>query len=52
MKEKINDIEVNGKYKNIRDIYQGIRVHEIGFQARLNILGDENGDIVADPKVF
>ena len=31
-------------------MYQGIRVHKKGFQARANILRDENGDVVADPK--
>ena len=32
LKEKINDIEVNRKHNNIRDMYQGIRVHNKGFQ--------------------
>ena len=43
-------MEVNEKQKNIRHIYQGIRVHKEGFQTRANILKDENGDVVADPK--
>ena len=41
MKEKINDIEVTGKSKNIRYIYHGIRVHKKGFQGRGNVLRDE-----------
>ena len=41
---------MNVKHKNIREMYQGIRVHKKGFQARENILRYENGDVVADPK--
>ena len=31
-------------------MYQGIRVYKKEFQARTNILMDENGEVVADPK--
>ena len=31
-------------------MYQGIRVHKKGIQARANIWKDENGDVVADNK--
>ena len=37
MLERENDMEVNGKNKNIRDMYQEIRFHKRGFQARANI---------------
>ena len=40
LKEKINDMEVNGKNKNIIDMYQGVRVHKKVYQARANILRD------------
>ena len=43
-------MKVNGENKNIWDKYQGIRVHKKGYQARADILRDENGDVVVDPK--
>ena len=43
-------MESAGENKNIREMYQGIRVCKTGFQARTNILRDKYGDVVADPK--
>ena len=37
------------KNKNTKDMYQGIRVIRKGFSQN-NILRDENGNVVADPK--
>ena len=50
MLQRENYMEVNGKNKNIRDVYQGIRVQKKGFLARANILRDENGDVVVNLK--
>ncbi|PSN38555.1 hypothetical protein C0J52_14819 [Blattella germanica] len=50
LKEKINDLEINAKNRNIRELYQGIRIERKGFQARTNIIKDENGDMLADAK--
>ncbi|PSN40261.1 hypothetical protein C0J52_11907 [Blattella germanica] len=33
-KDKINDLEINAKNRNIRELYQGIRIERKGFQAR------------------
>ncbi|PSN49474.1 hypothetical protein C0J52_12167, partial [Blattella germanica] len=45
-----NDLEINAKNKNIRELYQGIRIEMKGFQARTNIIKNENGDMLADAK--
>ncbi|PSN48471.1 hypothetical protein C0J52_11717 [Blattella germanica] len=50
LKEKINDLEINAKNRNIRELYQGIKIEREGFQARTNIIKDENGDMLADAK--
>ncbi|PSN55555.1 hypothetical protein C0J52_12130 [Blattella germanica] len=50
LKEKINDLEINAKNRNIRELYQGNRIERTGFQARTNIIKDENGDMLADAK--
>ncbi|PSN35187.1 hypothetical protein C0J52_22574 [Blattella germanica] len=50
LKEKINDLEINAKNRNIRELYQGIRIERKGFQARTNIIKNENGNMLADAK--
>jgi hypothetical protein len=49
LKGKINDLETNNKNKNIRDLYRGINEFKIGYQPRINIIYDENGNLLADP---
>ncbi|PSN51212.1 hypothetical protein C0J52_13668 [Blattella germanica] len=36
--------------RNIRELYQGIRIERKGFQARTNIIKNEKGDMLADAK--
>ncbi|PSN45390.1 hypothetical protein C0J52_07528 [Blattella germanica] len=48
LKEKINDLETNARNRNIRELYQGIRIERNGFQARTNIIKNENGGMLAD----
>ncbi|PSN38709.1 hypothetical protein C0J52_19477 [Blattella germanica] len=50
LKEKINDLEINARNRNIRELYLGIRIERKGFQARTNIITNENGDMLADAK--
>jgi hypothetical protein len=51
-KGKINELEINNKNKNIRDLYRGINEFRKGYQPRINIIRDENGNLLADPQRF
>jgi hypothetical protein len=48
LRDKINELAKNSKYKNIRDLYRGINEYEKGYQPRNNLVKDENGDLLAD----
>jgi hypothetical protein len=48
LKGKINELETNNKNKNIRDMYRGINEFEKGYQPRINIIKDENGNLLVD----
>jgi molecular chaperone GrpE (heat shock protein) len=48
LKDKINELET--KNKNIRDLYRGINKFKKGYQPRINIIKDENGNLLADPQ--
>jgi hypothetical protein len=50
LKGKINGLEPNNKNKNIRDLYRGINEFKKGYQPRINIIKDENGNLIADPQ--
>jgi hypothetical protein len=50
LKSKINELETNKKNKNIRDLYRGINKFNKGYQPRINIIKDENGNLLADPQ--
>jgi hypothetical protein len=50
LKGKINKLETNNKNKNIRDLYRGIKEFKKGYQPRINIIKDENGNLLADPQ--
>jgi hypothetical protein len=49
LKGKINELETNNK-RNIRDLYRSINEFKKGFQPRINIIKDENGNLIADPQ--
>jgi hypothetical protein len=51
LKGKINELETNNKNKNIRDLYRGINKFKKGYQPRINIIEDENGNLLADIQV-
>jgi hypothetical protein len=44
------EFETNNKNKNIRDLYKGINGLKKGYQPRINIIKDENGNQLADPQ--
>jgi len=48
LKAKIQELETNSKIKNIRDLYRSIIDFNNGYQPRINIVKDDNGDLVAD----
>jgi hypothetical protein len=48
LKDKVNELETNNKNKNIRDLYRGINEFKKGYQPRINITKDENGNPLAD----
>jgi hypothetical protein len=48
LKAKFNEVEINSKNKNIRELYRGINYFKKGYQPRTNIVKDEKGDLVAD----
>ncbi|PNF34812.1 hypothetical protein B7P43_G03788 [Cryptotermes secundus] len=50
LKDKIDQLAMNSKNKNIRDLYRGINDFKRGYQTSSNLLvvKDENGDMPAD----
>jgi hypothetical protein len=48
LNDKINEIELNIKNKNIRDLYRGIAEFKKGYQPKTNLVKDEKGDLLAD----
>jgi hypothetical protein len=48
LKDKINELAMNSKNKNIRDLYREINEFKRGYQPRSNFVKDENGDLLAD----
>jgi hypothetical protein len=48
LKSKINELETNNKNKNISDLYRGVNEFKKGYQPRINIIKDENGNLLAD----
>jgi hypothetical protein len=45
---KIEELEINSKINNIRDLYWGINDMKKGYQPRTRLVKDEKGDLVAD----
>jgi hypothetical protein len=50
LKDKINELEINSKHKNIRDLYRGITEFKKGYQPKTNLVKNEKGDLLADPQ--
>jgi hypothetical protein len=52
LKDKITEIELNSKNKNIRDLYRGITKFKKGYQPKTNLVKDDRGDLLVDPQTF
>jgi hypothetical protein len=50
LKDKINELETDNKNINIIDLYTGINEFKKGYQPRINIIKDENGNQLTDPQ--
>jgi hypothetical protein len=50
MKDKISEFETNNKNENFRDLYRGINEFKKGYQPRISIIKDENGNLLAIPQ--
>jgi hypothetical protein len=48
LKDKITELAMNSKNKNIRDLYSGINEFKRGYKPRSNFVKDENGDLLTD----
>jgi hypothetical protein len=48
LKDKVNELAMNSKNKNIRDLNRGINEFKKGYGPRSNLVKDENGDMHAD----
>jgi hypothetical protein len=48
LKDKINELPMNSKNKNIRDLYRGMKEFKRGYKPRHNLVKDENGIVLAD----
>jgi hypothetical protein len=49
-KDKINWLQTNNKRKYITDLYRGISEFKKGYQLRIGIIKDENGNLFAVPE--
>jgi hypothetical protein len=50
MKDKITEIKLNNKNRNIRALYRGITKFKEGYQPNTNLVKDERGDLLAIPQ--
>ena len=48
MKGKLSEIDNNSENKNIRDLYKGIKDFKKGYQARVNVIKNENQELLTD----
>jgi hypothetical protein len=48
VKYKINELAMNIKNKNMRDLYKGISEHKRGYRPSSNLVKGENCDLIAD----
>jgi hypothetical protein len=48
IESKIEELEIDSKLKNVRDLYRGISDFKMVYQRRTNIVKDEQGDLVVD----
>jgi hypothetical protein len=46
LKNRINELPMNSKYKIIRDLHRGLNRFKRGYQPRSNLVKDKNGDLL------
>jgi hypothetical protein len=49
LNNKIDELAMNGKNKNIRHLYRGINGFNRGYQSKSNLVKDDNGDCLQIP---
>jgi hypothetical protein len=47
LRDKIKELTMNSKNRNIKDLHKGIKEVKRGHQLRNNFVKDENGDLLA-----
>jgi hypothetical protein len=52
LRDKINEIELNSKNKNIRDLYRGITEFKRDYQPKTNLVKDDRGNSCGSSKNF
>jgi hypothetical protein len=52
LRDKINEIELNSKNKNIRDLYRGITEFKRSYQLKTNLVKDDRGNSCGYSKNF
>jgi hypothetical protein len=52
LEDKINEVELNSKNKNLRDLYRGITEFKTGYQPKTNLVKDERGDLADRQKIL
>jgi hypothetical protein len=52
LKDKINEIDLNSKNKNMRDFYGGITEFKKGYQPKSNLVKDERGNLLAEAQTM
>jgi hypothetical protein len=50
LKGRINELETNNKNKYFTDLFRGISEFKKGYQPRINIIKNENGNLLKDPQ--
>jgi hypothetical protein len=49
LKDKVNELESDGKNKNVRNLCRGINEFKKGYQPRTSLVKDERGILLVDP---
>jgi hypothetical protein len=50
VKGRIKELETNNKNKNMRALYRGINEFKKGYQPKINIIKNVNGNLIANPQ--
>jgi hypothetical protein len=50
VEDKINELESNSKFKDIRDLYRSINQFKNGYQPTTNLVKDDRVLLLVDPR--